>query len=70
MIYRAHAPADPLPTDEVVSPSRFHPAYCWWRVANEHDSTVAYMPDEETARWMAAALTRRAGGLPERSEVR
>ncbi len=50
MSYRVKAPP------KVVADGRFHPAYWWWRIEEDDGSTVAFVPDELTARHIAALL--------------
>ena len=46
--------------------AKHHPAYSWWRVAAPDGSTVAFTPDETTARFIANSLTASSAqyGLP------
>ena len=58
------SPPDDTPPSHLSRIGKNPLLYSWWRVAGEDGYTVAYVPDELTATWIAAALTRRSIGLP------
>ena len=63
--YTAWPPDDTPPSH--LSRQRGNPLlYSWWRVAAEDGSTVAFTPDEATARFIASSLTASSAqyGLP------
>jgi hypothetical protein len=59
--YIAQPPPASRPVQSTIE-TRYHPAYVWWRVTDAVGSTIAFVPDEPTARRIAALLTEHSEG--------